>query len=101
VAKPNPLVPTPCGQGTSTVTVTAADAGGIKSVTLTYTDPAGAPHSKAMKHGSGSSWSVVLNENVDPIFSGNTYPMRATAVDSAGNKATGGQGSFSVEICIA
>jgi hypothetical protein len=53
-----------------------------------------------MKHGSGSSWSVVLNQNVDPLFSNNTYTMRATAVDNAGNKATGGTGSFDVAPCI-
>ena len=81
--------------------MTAADAGGVKSVTLVITDPTGAPAlSKAMKHGSGSSWSVVLNQNVDPLFSNNTYTMRATAVDNAGNKATGGTGSFDVAPCI-
>jgi hypothetical protein len=82
------------------VSVTAADAGGVKSVTLTWFDPTGAPHNKAMKHASGSTWTVVLNENVDPLFSGNNYPMRATAVDIAGNRSTGGTGSFDVEFCI-
>ncbi|HET9346127.1 MAG TPA: hypothetical protein VFO05_10520 [Candidatus Limnocylindrales bacterium] len=73
--------------------------GGLKSVTLTWTDPQGVPHNKPMGP-SRSGWAAILNENTDMLFSGNTYTLRVTAVDNAGNRGTSGQGSFFVDFCI-
>jgi hypothetical protein len=98
-ANPNPLIPRPCGQGTTKVSVTVTEAGGLDSVTLTFTDPAGTPHNKAMKL-SGGKWSVTLDESTDSLFSGNTYLLRVTAVDKAGNVGISAQTSFSVDFCI-
>jgi hypothetical protein len=99
-ANPSTIANCPDAQS-ATITVSASDnpgGSGLKSVTLKVFDAAGNQlFTKPMSKPAGAAaWVTTVSTN-DPFpFGQSTYPLRATAVDKAGNAATSGAGRITV-----
>jgi hypothetical protein len=97
-AGPSQIISGKCGgPEKATVTVSASDAGGVKTVVLAWSGGT-TSGTKAMSL-SGGTWTATLSISADNLFP-NSYTLTATATDNAGNKSTSGGGSLTVNPCI-